>query len=82
MANTITATLHGATKHGLSTNGNPTWILHTDAGDLRTSSDAGIGYEISNHTGRPEHSRHSWVGREVTFKTTKAGRVWDWELAR
>ena len=78
MTRTFTATLHGATKHGLSRNGNPTWILHTDAGDLRTSTDASIGYEITNHTGS---GHNSWIGREVTFKTTKAQRVWDWELA-
>jgi hypothetical protein len=78
---TVTATLNGATRLNNSVNGNPTWMLHTSEGDLRTSSDTAVSYEVSNHTGRPEHSPSSWVGRRVTFSTTRAGRVWDWSLA-
>lgn len=81
MATTITATLYGADRHGCSVNGNPTWILRTSEGNLRTQSDAGIGYEVNNHTGRPEHNTSSWIGREVRFTLTRAGRVTDWKLA-
>lgn len=73
----ITATLHGATRKGHSVNGNPTWTLHTDAGDLVTQSDSQIGYEVSNHTG----GTGDWVGRRVVFTATPARRVWDWRLA-
>jgi hypothetical protein len=73
----ITATFTGATRKGASVNGNPTWILHADAGDLVTQSDSTIGYEVTNHTGRSD----SWVGREVVFTATPARRVWDWRLA-
>ncbi len=73
----FTATLTGATRIGSSTNGNPTWMLHTDAGDYRTQTDAGLGYAVSNHTG----GRESWIGKRVTFTATPAGRVWDWRLA-
>lgn len=73
----ITATLTGATRKRNSVNGNPTWILHTDAGDLVTQSDASISYEVANHTGRSD----SWVGREVVFTATPARKVWDWRLA-
>lgn len=73
----ITATLTGTTRKGSSVNGNPTWILHTNEGDLVTQSDASIGYEVSNHTGRSD----SWVGHGVVFTATPARRVWDWRLA-
>jgi hypothetical protein len=73
----ITATLHGATRKGASVNGNPTWILHTDQGDLVTQSDSTINYEVSNHTG----GREDWTGRTVVFTATPARRVWDWRLA-
>lgn len=73
----FTATLTGATRIGSSVNGNPTWMLHTDAGDYRTQADAGLGYEVANHTGGPG----SWIGKRVTFTATPAGRVWAWRLA-
>jgi hypothetical protein len=74
----FTATFHGATRHGASVNGNPTWILHTSEGDYRTQKDASLGYSVSNHT----HSSLGWVGREVTFSATPSGRVFDMELAQ
>ena len=74
---TFTATFHGATCKGSSVNGNPTWILHTSDGDYVTQSDASLGYSVSNHT----HSTLGWIGREVTFTATPAGRVWNMELA-
>ena len=78
---TITATLNAVTRLNNSVNGNPTWMLHTSEGDLRTSSDASIGYEIGNHSGRPEHSSRSWIGKRVQFRTTRARRVFSWKLA-
>jgi hypothetical protein len=78
---TITATLYGAERLTNSVNGNPRFKLHTSEGDLITKSDASMGYEVDNHTGRPEHSSRSWVGKRVRFTATKAGRVWDWQLA-
>lgn len=80
-ARTTTAVLLGATRRNNSANGNPAWTLHTDDGDLRTGSDASVGYEIDNHTGRPEHSSRSWIGQRVTFQLTRAGRVYGWSLA-
>jgi len=73
----ITATFTGATRKGNTVNGNPTWILHTSEGDLRTQSDGAIGHEVTNHTGGPE----DWTGREVVFTVTGARRVYDWRLA-
>lgn len=71
----ITATLHGATRKGTSTNGNPTWILHTSEGDLTTQTDSSIGYEVANHTG----GRESWIGDRVQFTATRrARRVYAW----
>lgn len=75
------ATLLSADRLNNSVNGNPTWLLRTDHGDFRTQSDASIGYEVSNHLGRPEHTDRSWVGRKVKFTATPAGRVCGWELA-
>lgn len=77
----ITATFNGATRINNSVNGNPTFILHTSEGDFRTSSDAGFAYAITNHTGRPEFSANSWIGKRVTLSATRAGRVYDWTLA-
>jgi hypothetical protein len=73
----ITATLISVTRTRNSVNGNPTWILHTDQGDLVTQSDASIGYEVDNHTG----GRDDWTGRTVVFTATPARRVWAWRLA-
>jgi hypothetical protein len=73
----FTATLLGATRKSNSTNGNPTWLLHTDAGDYGTEKDGAIGYEVANHTGGPGN----WIGKRVRFTATARGRVWDWTLA-
>jgi len=73
----ITATLYGATRKRNSVNGNPTWMLHTDAGDLVTQSDSAIGYEVDNRTG----GQDAWIGRKVVFTTTPTRRVWGWRLA-
>ena len=73
----FTATLYGATRKNNSTNGNPSWILHTSDGDYRTQTDAAIGYEVANHTGGPG----SWVNKSVTFTATSSQRVFAWKLA-
>ena len=72
-------TLLGADRLTLSINGNPRFVLHTDEGNYRTSSDAAISYDIENHV----NSRYdSWVGKRVTLGLTKAGRVIDWKVER
>jgi hypothetical protein len=75
---TFTATFHHAERIGCSTNGNPTWLLHTSEGTFRTQSDTGLGYEVANHDRTPE--RGGWRDREVRFTATPAGRVWDMKL--
>lgn len=70
---TVSTVFRGATRKGSSTNGNPTWILHTDAGDYRTQTDASIGYSVSNYTGGPG----SMIGKAVDLTLTRAGRVTD-----
>lgn len=74
----FTATLHGASRHGLSANGNPTWVLHTSEGDYRTQTDAALGYEVSNHAGGTD----TWIGKRVKFTATPTGRVYAWELVQ
>lgn len=69
----ITATFKGATRKGSSTNGNPTWILHTDEGDFTTQTDASIGYAVSNFT----HSVHGLIGKRVVLSATRARRVFN-----
>lgn len=73
-----TVTLHGATRRGSSSNGNPRWTLHTSAGDLLTQADSAIGNEVDNHTAG---EIHSWIGRKVVLTLTRAGRVSEWRLA-
>lgn len=68
------ATFYGATRHGTSVNGNPTWNLRTSEGVYRTQSDAGLGYSIGNYIGR---SDNALIGKRVEFTATKAGRVWN-----
>ena len=77
----FTATFLGATRKSNSTNGNPTWLLLTDAGDYGTEVDGSIGYEVSNHTGGPGN----WIGKRVRFTITttprRGDRVTGWKLA-
>ena len=80
MDKVITTTLHGTTRLKNSVNGNPRFTLHTGEGDFVTGSDAAIGYEIDNHTGRPEWSSDSWIGQTVALTVTGKGRrVIAWE---
>lgn len=74
---TMRVTLLGATRTGSSKYGNPSWILHTSAGDFRTQTDSQIGYEVNNHTGGPD----SWIDKPVTLTMTLRSRVYAWALA-
>jgi hypothetical protein len=78
----VTTTYHGATRRTNSVNGNPRFTLHTGEGDFMTGNDASVGYDIENHSGRPEHSPSSWVGQTVRLTVTRRGmRVTNWEKA-
>ena len=69
-ANTITGTVERVELIGHSHYGNPYYNvgIHADgeAQILRTSIDAGVNYEISNHVKS---------GQRVTFALTRAGRI-------
>lgn len=67
---TFVATFHGATRKNNSTNGNPTWTLHTSDGDYTTQTDGSVGYSVSNYTGGPS----SLIGKRVTFTVSGTGR--------
>lgn len=66
MANikTVTAKVYRTECVGTSIYGNPYYRVVTDSGTYRTSIDAGVNYEITNH-----------IGKRKTFIMTQAGRI-------
>jgi hypothetical protein len=70
--------LLAATKVGHSTNGNPTWELHTTAGFFKTQTDAACSYDVDNVRRKiPDGG-----SLPVILKATRSGRVWSIEIDR
>lgn len=71
---TITTEITGATRIPSSVNGNPRFVLHALDGDYTISSDASIGYEVSNFLGIISRTGGPIL---VTLSLTPAGRFFD-----
>lgn len=74
----ITVQVIGYTQRNGSVNGNPRFILHTlEHGDFTTQSDGGCNYEVRNDFNRASES----APVACTLHTTRAGYVFNWDLA-
>lgn len=68
-----TVTVHSVRRGPHSKMGNPSFIFTTDSGQFRTQTNTGAAYAVENQF--PTGQR---LDRQVTFKLTASGRVFDW----
>lgn len=70
--------IRSITRKNNSSNGNPSYVLHTSEGDYRTQVDASLGYSIENYTNSRFPDTHV-IGDNVpavVLLATQTGRVW------
>lgn len=68
----IVTTLYAAGRLNNSVNGNPRFDLYTSHGRIRISSDAAVGYEVTNYTNRIDPDNPP----KVVLSLTRAGRFY------
>lgn len=69
----VNCILKGSSRRPNSENGNPRFELHTDAGNLRTKTDADVNFIVQNLTGDVE----SGLNIPVTLVGTDRQHIYD-----
>ena len=68
----VKTTLKSVSRMNDTKDGNAVWILHTEAGDIRTKPDALFANGIARNL---EPGEGCWIGKRVMLNTDEAGRA-------